>query len=525
MFYMALRTNALPVPTHDHLSSIIAQKRFISDNSDVNGGYIWNANNPQPHEPIENLTTAQVEYYFLSINKVNFVGNPPLFANRSRSVVKNSDDPFYSQNGYPNPPVGGIFRGISQDGSLGTGNFLEITPSYFIVKNAITTSNLELAEKIAQFIDWMTVDSSFFGTPIKLVAGIARFENGSWRKITDTVLLRNIAWAATAYYELFSATFNTQYRDKARNLLKTVALALNVNRNRVGLGEVPSFLAWAPPHAFVSHNSSHTLTWNRWTIEHMAAISLLLEKAISLEGTQFQVQDWQGNSVTLEQMASGLGSFVDAIFEYPYIMRDTNPNAPYLPYQFIFNQAWFQNPKYFVGVNFDWTEESGSLYSQSGWWIGDLELWGIWGMLILKRLGYTSSPVESFLWDWLRLPPGDYLWHDRYDFWGNHLDHDPSISTAFTALYGICLREGFSPQPPPPRAKYQVQSGGILTITTDKKSVIPIIRTPDGQVLQYSQIAPSPTTRGYVYRYELPSNLYYVISEETFSTDFMTPAP
>lgn len=520
---MGLRPTPEPVPSFNALANLLFSKRISSPNADVDGGYAWDAAGGT-NAPIENLTTAEIEHYFILNNNSNALGTPPLFARRSRAVVKNPNDPFYANAGYPNPPMGAVFRTINQDGSLGIGNFLETTPAYFIIKNAISVSDLDLAQKVSQFLDWMTFDTQFFGTPIKLLAEIARYQGGSWQRITDTVPIRNMAWAVAAYYELFAATFDESYRNKARTLMRSVALALNVNRNRANLGEMPQFMAWAIPHAFVAYGNGHTITLNRWTIEHMAGVVLAIDRAISVEGRTFQVQDWQGNSVTLEQMAAGLASWVEAFFEYPFIMRDTNPNAPYLPYQFILNQAQFPNPKYFVGVNFDWTEESGSTFSQSGWWVGDLELWGIWGMLRLKRMGFTQAPVERFLWDWLRLPPGGYLWHDRYDFWGNKLEHDPSISTVFTALYGICLKEGYNPQPPPPRAAYSVQDGGIMTITTDKKSVVPVVRNPNGQVIAHTQIAPAPTTRGYTYRYDLPSNLYFVTVDETFSTDFMEPA-
>lgn len=520
---MGLRPNAEPVPSLSTLANILFSKRVSSQNPDVDGGYAWDANGGA-QASIENLTTAEIEHFFVVNDNTSALGTPALFARRSRSVVKDPNDPFYANSGYPNPPMGGIFRGINQDGTLGIGNYLEITPAYFIIKNALSVSDVDLARKVVQFIDWMTFDTNFFGTQIKLVAGVARLENGSWQKKTDTVLIRNMAWAVAAYYELFSSTYEEDFRTKGRNLLKSVVQILNTNRNRVNLGEIPPFMAWAIPHAYVSYQNGHTVTWNRWTIEHLSGVVTAIEKAMSVEGRTYQIQDWQGNQVTLEQVAAGLGSWVDTFFEYPLIMRDHNANAPYLPYQFIFNQAWYPSPKYFVGVNLDWTEESGSVYSQSGWWVGDLELWGIWGMLKLKRMGFTQSPVERFLWDWLRLPPGGYLWHDRYNFFGDTLDHDLSVSTAFTALYGLCLKEGYNPQPPPPRVAYSVQGGGVMIITTDKKSVVPVVRNPNGQVIAHTQIAPASTTRGYTYRYDLPSNLYFVTVDETFSTDFMESA-
>lgn len=63
-----------------------------------------------------------------------------------------------------------------------------------------------------------------------------------------------------------------------------------------------------------------------------------------------------------------------------------------------------------------------------------------------------------------------------------------------------------------------------MIITTDKKSVVPVVRDPNGQVISHTQIAPAPTTRGYTYRYDLPSNLYFVTVDETFPTDFMESA-
>lgn len=511
---MPLRDHADPVPTHSNLVNLLMARRRSTENPDTDRGWVWNAN-PGPEDPIETLTTSEIEYYLLLDGRRNLLGSNPLFARRSRVVVKNPNDTFYSSAGYPNPPMGGIFRGIGQDGALGAGNFLEITPAYFIVKNALSVSDNDLAEKVTSFVEWMTFDANFYGSTIKLVAGVARYEQGAWRRRDDTVLIRNMANAALCHYEMFTSNYNEAHRTKARELLKTIALVMNVNKRRANDGEIPSWMAGAIPHAFVKlPNGNYALTWTRWTIEHLAMIALLLEKAISVEGQNYQVQDWQGNTISLSQMGSLLGSWVDAFFDKPLLMRDTNPHAAYLPYQFVLNHAGHSDPRSFVGVNFDWTEESGSAYSQSTWWVGDLELWGIWGMLKLKKLGFTQEKVETFLWDWLRLPPGGYLWHDRYDFFCNPLPHDPSVAIAFTALYGICLKEGYNPVAPPPRTSYRVFDGGTIEVTTDKKSIIPVVRLPNGNVLEPTNISPSSTTKGYRYRYTAPTNVYYLMVEE-----------
>jgi hypothetical protein len=72
-------------------------------------------------------------------------------------------------------------------------------------------------------------------------------------------------------------------------------------------------------------------------------------------------------------------------------------------------------------------------------------------------MGYVSSPVEAYLWDWLRLDMYQpYIWHDRYNINGEALLHDRSTPITFTALYGLGLLQGYSPTPPP--SPYRITS-------------------------------------------------------------------
>lgn len=204
------------------------------------------------------------------------------------------------------------------------------------------------------------------------------------------------------------------------------------------------------------------------------------------------------------------------MFEYPLFMRDVNANYPYFPFPLVLRQAESTNEGLFVGVNVDESGQSGSTLAQSTWWRAYSVLLATWGMVRAKRAGFTNERVETLLYDWLRLQPGGYLWHSRYNPYGTPLPNDTSQYIALTALYGICLKEGYQPSQPPPRIGYLVSQGGVIEVVTDKRSVVPVVRLPNGNIVQHTAVSPSNTTKGFKYRYEVPSNLLYVTVDEKY---------
>lgn len=477
---------ALPPPSVSQLRSLTLEYRIVSGNAVINRGIPWDGVNYFGPSSIENISTAQSEYFWAVSGGIP---DNVSYAQSSPAVVKSTNDQAWATSqGYPSPPIGAVWRGVGSDGLLGAGNYLEITPVGWYMNVLLRLGDIATAEKLYQFAKWMSIQASFYGTTIRLIRGIATVVGGVWTPRGDTVLLRNQALVAWGMYRLYQATGNATYLTFARELLGPIALALNNVNSRITSNEIASFMEGALYHSYyytganeVDGRPRYAFTWNRWTIEHLLGVVYMLEQARITEGGATTLTDPQGTPYTINGLLTKLGRWVDRFFERGWIMRRHNPRAPYMPYQFILQQAGYNSPEYHKGVNFDWTEESGTTFGDT-WWVGDLELWGILGMLRLKKLGFTASPVERFLWDWLRLPgPRPYMWHDRYQFLGKPLAHDQSAPPVFSALYGLALIEGYQPTPPP--GVFQVTLSGGQVIITPESGGQWVVKTTDGRVL------------------------------------------
>lgn len=503
-----MNAEPLPIPSTTVLRNISLSKRKSSGPSSVVGGVPWDWTNYFGPSSIENVSTAQSEYFWL---KTGGIPGGSSFCQTSPSVVKSADDvAWFTSRGYPAPPMGAVLRGVDPDGNIGSDNYLEITPVGWYINIALELGDVSTATKLFEFAQWMTFDASLYGYPVKLVAGIAKPEGGEWVKKTDRVLLRNQALVAWGAYKLFQRTADSSYRNYAKSLLDAIALAINNIDARISREELPPFMEGALYHSYTSLGTSdgvgpkYAFTRDRWTIEHLLGVVFLLEVAREVEGANTPLVDPEGTSYTIESLLQKVGKWVDTFFQKRWVMRRGNPRAPYMPYQFVIQQASYNADEYYKGVNFDWTKEGGITFGDT-WWVGDLELWGIIGMLRLKKLGYVNGPVERFLWDWLRLPgPDNYTWYNRYQLNGEPLEHDKSSPIVFTALYGLALLEGYRPLQPPPKFSARVQ-GSSVTITPEYPEEKYAVRDSQGQLLgvYVGEATITPQRRAILYIEEL----------------------
>lgn len=420
--------------TNAQIISALNSKKIVSSNPDINNMYPWDASDDTA--TLEGVSTAQIEYFRKAILNENIQH----FYSTSRVFVKDSNDSFYSSQGYPNPPIGAVFRSIDRNGNIPANTLVEIPPVIFIVDLAIRNGDLVNAEKALQFIDYMTVSGSFYGSPIKVVAGVAKYEQGNWVRKYDTIIMRSIYGAIFAYFRYANYTGSTVHAEKGGALLKTLALAVNNNIVRVARGELAPILEGALYAHMVHYGNNISFVWNRFTIEGNWFFWLAVNEAANWYGWDTQLTDVEDTPYTLRMLCEKVGNFYDNILRSGVgIMKHRNPRAPFLPYQFFIQQADYPYNSAVTGVNFDWTEESGTYFGDT-YFVGDLELWGLIGMAYLINNNFMNYDINKFIYQFTNLAVNDGpYFHDRYDFLGRSLQHDPSISTVFTALYGILI--------------------------------------------------------------------------------------
>jgi hypothetical protein len=452
-----MRPTPSPIPSVNTLRNTILSKA-LNDPSlhpSVMNGWARDVSNFSGPAPMENISTAQIESFLVRTGGIPWGTS---LSQRSPAVVKtSSDQAFYTSQGYPAPPLGSVIRGVNQNGTLGTGNYLETSPAAWYIDVLLRLGDTTEAQILADWLRSTLFQASFFGSPVVLSYSVYKPQSGSWIPDGNTILLRDLALNGWAFYRMYQATEDSVYRNAGRSMLNSVALAINKVQGRVTGDQIAPEASGLIYQAYVSLGTNtpgvgpnYTFTTNRFTIEGLLGFALLMEEAKQVEGENAPLYDPVGTEYTIGTLLNRVGQAIDRYPTMNWIMRDVVSSAPYVPFQFVFQQAYARYKEYLVGVNFDWTEESGTRFGPT-WWAGDLELWGIIGMLALKRMGYVSSPVETYLWDWLRLDMYQpYIWHNRYDINGEALLHDLSASITLTALYGLALLQGYSPTPPPP---------------------------------------------------------------------------
>lgn len=452
-----MRATPSPIPSINTLRSTVLSNALNnpSYHSSVINGWPRDVANFFGPSAMENISTAQIEHFLVRTGGIPWGTS---LSQRSPAVVKNVDDQsFYTSQGYPAPPLGSTIRGINRDGTLGTDNYLETTPAAWYIDVLLRLGDSTRAQIIADWLRSTLFQASFYGSPVTLSYAVYKPQSGSWVPSGDTILIRNLALNGWAFYRMFRETSNNVYRDAGRAMLNSVALAINNVQARIGRNEIAPEASGLIYQAYYSLGTNtpgvgpnYAFTLNRFTIESLLGFALLMEEAKEVEGENTPLYDPEGTEYTIGSLLNLVGQAIDRYPTMNWIMRDVVPSAPYMPFQFVFQQAFYRHRDYLMGCNFDWTDESGTRFGPT-WWVGDLELWGIVGMLSLKRMGYVSSQVEAYLWDWLRLDMHQpYIWYDRYNINGESLLHDRSSPITFTALYGIALLQGYSPSTPPP---------------------------------------------------------------------------
>jgi hypothetical protein len=514
-----MRSSPLPVPSIATLRNILLSNYFSgpSVHSSVEKGW---PNSLLMPTVMENYHTALIESFLLRTGGIPWGTS---LSQRSPAVVKNSgDQAFYTSQEYPAPPLGATVRAVVRDGTLGSYGLLETRSAAWYIDVLIRLGDIGTATILANWLKSTIFTASFYGSyQVSLSYSVYRPRSGYWVPIRDIIPLRDLALNGWALYRMYRATQNRTYLDSGRSMLNAVALAINDVQYRISINTLPSEASgliyrdyylletgssggggggsgppyfppyfgpnyptddypvippYDPPYdddggdnGYNGNDSNEVpiygLTRNVFSIDSLLGFSLLMEEAKDVEGENTPLYDPAGRSYTIGSLLRLVGQAIDRYSTMNWIMRNFIPSAPYLPFQFVYQQAEANYRDYLVGVNYDPSGKSGTFYGLT-WWSVGTGLLGVFGILSLKRMGYVSSSVQSYLWDWLRLDMHEpYLWYDRYNINGDPLLHERFVPLYLTALYGMALLQGFSPTPPPPPYRITLLSESQYSIT------------------------------------------------------------
>ncbi len=543
---MFLLPNPRPVPTLEQIVNELMSRRFSSTVQDTWGGWARGFGNRPPYDSqeVSNLSTSIVEWFLIETGNQALLGSEPLFASRSRSVVKNPDDPYYQNNGYSEVPIGGIFSHVSYFSYLsGDGridkesqinyepNHLTTEPALYIVRSAKRLNKTDLVEKVCQFLDFMTETVQYGeGWEIDLVSaradyGYAYTGEGSptrkWVKKVDRFRTKDQAKASLCYYLAHEATGIEHYKQKARNLvISTIELLSFLYED--------GYLVMVTPMEGVrkTEDGLYQLIADLYSIESIPIVIYLLNMVYNDPEEVAEVNSYieELQYVSLEDTITGLKRAYSRLWNAGKVsLRDLSARYPNLPYQVVPSYihehdvaGYFANDINCLGRGYCGRFFSTDRMFEHVLWLSMIQS--------NEQTRIEGIDFRWMLWELLRLPEVYKANDSQIQYWGleYNMNGMPSrefgryASIASLAMLGLMIKDGeTTPIEPPQKIKIVSYTGTTLVLETEKPIVEPIVKTANGVVLEPVEVSDSTNTPGKVYRYEIEGNAMIVIQERS----------
>lgn len=357
------------------------------------------------------------------------------FYGDTKLIVTNPTDPIY--NKFPNPPVGAVFNSYSTNLSEITKGFIDIPAvanTVIALLNLYEKTNdsryLDKAKMISEYIKSTGVTFSFYGSPTYVIPNRQEYKDSAWKTATGEINTRTQLQAIWVMSEMYKATNDISYKDEATKILKTVGAMRNNVNLRVTDGELEPFMKGAIYDLMVASSSAGTITysWSQFSISNADVLAYGLESYISNIGDVI-ITDTEGTDFKPSDILADFSSHIKSMYSAGILTM--SPTG--LPYSFVKNG---------IPSNWDWVETEGW---GDTWFTNDSVLWIINGISKLSSRDPDLKPIaEEYRNRFVALrivnhptydnAMSEVLFYDRYDFNGNHIPDDTSISISGTAI-------------------------------------------------------------------------------------------
>ena len=375
-------------------------------------------------------------------------------------IVSDSTLPIYTLSGIPNPPIGSVFGGFSQERNIiknnnisSNGSAWAIIVGYEFYKN--TTDNdkknkiRDIIKKVADFMAnnvsigrFNSMDFNFIDTNYKYDSTSKSWVKSNYKEIYISTLWLQVKAMVYAYEILKDNT----YSSLCFNILDSLFNTHFYINAKVASNELPTHLEWSSYEYLACDNLSTNYRFVASTKQYANQMGYYIHQAIPDVIRVFGDNERptpKGDIYKPSDILVGLKKYL----KNAYDTQNITAKPLGLPYGY-FHRVENESGGYdYIPQNWDFIEDTWG----DVWFVGDVVTYIIYAFAASGLTDIAREYADNYYklrvnvkddkWS-TRFNASELIFYDRMDFYtGSHLSDDNSISITYTALYYEILKQ------------------------------------------------------------------------------------
>ena len=375
-------------------------------------------------------------------------------------IVSDSTLPIYTSSGIPNPPIGSVFGGFSQERNIikdnnisSNGSAWAIIVGYEFYKN--TTDNdkknkiRDVIKKVADFMAnnvsigrFNSMDFNFIDTNYKYDSTSKSWVKSNYKEIYISTLWLQVKAMVYAYEILKDNT----YSSLCFNILDSLFNTHFYINAKVASNELPTHLEWSSYEYLACDNLSTNYRFVASTKQYANQMGYYIHQAIPDVIRVFGDNERptpKGDIYKPSDILVGLKKYL----KNAYDTQNITAKPLGLPYGY-FHRVENESGGYdYIPQNWNFIEDTWG----DGWFVGDVVTYTIYAFAASGLTDIAREYADNYYklrvnvkddkWS-TRFNASELIFYDRMDFYtGSHLSDDDSISITYTALYYEILKQ------------------------------------------------------------------------------------
>lgn len=375
-------------------------------------------------------------------------------------IVSDSTLPIYTLSGIPNPPIGSVFGGFSQERNViknnnisSNGSAWAIIVGYEFYKN--TTDNdkknkiRDIIKKVADFMAnnvsigrFNSMDFNFIDTNYKYDSTSKSWVKSNYKEIYISTLWLQVKAMVYAYEILKDNT----YSSLCFNILDSLFNTHFYINAKVASNELPTHLEWSSYEYLACDNLSTNYRFVASTKQYANQMGYYIHQAIPDVIRVFGDNERptpKGDIYKPSDILVGLKKYL----KNAYDTQNITAKPLGLPYGYFHRVENGSGGYDYIPQNWNFIEDTWG----DGWFVGDVVTYTIYAFAASGLTDIAREYADNYYklrvnvkddkWS-TRFNASELIFYDRVDFYtGSHLSDDDSISITYTALYYEILKQ------------------------------------------------------------------------------------
>ena len=375
-------------------------------------------------------------------------------------IVSDPTLPIYALSGIPNPPVGAVFGGFSQENNIvknnnvsSNGSAWAIIVGYEFYKN--TTDNdkkIKIKDMIKNIADFMvnnvsigrfnSMDFNFIDTNYKYDSTSKSWVKSNYKEIYLSTLWLQVKAMVYAYEILKDST----YSDLCFNILDSLFNTHFYINSKVASNELPAHLEWSSYEYLACDNLSTSYRFVASTKQYANQMGYYIHQAVPDVIRVFGDNERstpKGDIYKPSDILVGLKKYL----KNAYDTQNITAKPLGLPYGYFHRVKNGSGGYDYIPQNWNFIENTWG----DGWFVGDVVTYTIYAFAASGLTDIAREYADNYYklrvnikddkWS-TRFNSSELIFYDRMDFYtGDHLPGDNSISITYTALYYEILKQ------------------------------------------------------------------------------------